>query len=53
MSAGLTNKDIASRLHLSVGTVERHLATCYRKLGLRNRSEATRYAMRHGLYRDT
>ena len=53
VSAGLTNKDIASRLHLSVGTVERHLATCYRKLGLRNRSEATRYAMRHGLYRDT
>ncbi len=53
VSAGLTNKDIASRLHLSVGTVERHLATCYRKLGLRNRSEATRYALRHGLYRDT
>jgi predicted ATPase/DNA-binding NarL/FixJ family response regulator/DNA-binding XRE family transcriptional regulator len=53
VSAGLTNKDIAARLHLSVGTVERHLATCYRKLGLRNRSEATRYALRHGLYRDT
>ncbi|MBV9383319.1 MAG: helix-turn-helix domain-containing protein [Streptosporangiaceae bacterium] len=49
VSAGLTNKDIAARLHLSVGTVERHLATCYRKLGLRNRAEATRYALRSGL----
>jgi predicted ATPase/DNA-binding NarL/FixJ family response regulator/DNA-binding XRE family transcriptional regulator len=49
VAAGLTNKDIAARLHLSVGTVERHLATCYRKLGLRNRAEATRYALRNGL----
>jgi non-specific serine/threonine protein kinase len=49
VSAGLTNKDIAGRLHLSVGTVERHLATSYRKLGVHNRTEATRYALRNGL----
>lgn len=49
VAAGLTNKAIAAKLHLSVGTVERHLATCYQKLGLRNRSDATRYAIRHGL----
>jgi predicted ATPase/DNA-binding CsgD family transcriptional regulator len=53
VSAGMTNKDIAGLLHLSTGTVERHLATCYRKLGLHNRSEATRYALRNGLYRNT
>jgi DNA-binding NarL/FixJ family response regulator len=36
-------------LHLSIGTVERHLATIYRKVGLRNRAEATRYAIQLGL----
>jgi DNA-binding CsgD family transcriptional regulator len=49
LSTGLTNKDIAQALHLSIGTVERHLATIYRKVGLRNRAEATRYAIRLGL----
>src|SRR5262249_51472241 len=49
VAVGLTNKAIADRLHLSPGTVERHLATIYRKLGLRNRAQATRYALRHGL----
>jgi DNA-binding CsgD family transcriptional regulator len=49
LSTGLTNKDIAEALHLSIGTVERHLATIYRKVGLRNRAEATRYAIQLGL----
>jgi predicted ATPase/DNA-binding CsgD family transcriptional regulator len=49
VATGLTNKAIADRLHLSASTVERHLATVYRKLGLRNRAQATRYALRHGL----
>jgi predicted ATPase/DNA-binding CsgD family transcriptional regulator/DNA-binding XRE family transcriptional regulator len=49
LAAGLSNKAIADELHLSEGTVERHLATIYRKLGLRNRAQATRYALRHGL----
>jgi DNA-binding CsgD family transcriptional regulator len=49
VAAGLSNKAIASQLNLSEGTVERHLATIYRKLGLRNRAQATRYALGHGL----
>ena len=49
VSAGLSNRDIAARLVLSVGTVERHLATVYRKLGVKNRVGATRYALAHGL----
>jgi predicted ATPase/DNA-binding CsgD family transcriptional regulator len=49
VAAGLSNKAIAGEMHLSEGTVERHLATIYRKLGLRNRAQATRYALRHGL----
>ena len=49
MAGGLTNKQIAARLYLSPGTVERHLTTIYAKLGLGGRVEATRYAMEHGL----
>lgn len=49
VAAGLTNREVAERLHLSVSTIERHLATIYRNLGLRGRVEASRYAARHGL----
>lgn len=44
---GLTNKEIAGRLHVSVKTVEFHLGNAYRKLGVRNRTElAVRLAPR-------
>jgi predicted ATPase/DNA-binding CsgD family transcriptional regulator len=49
LGTGLTNREIAARLYLSVPTVERHLATVYRKLGLRGRVEAARYAVANGL----
>ena len=49
LADGLSNKEIAARLYLSPGTVERHLATIYRKLGLGGRVEAARYAVEHGL----
>jgi DNA-binding CsgD family transcriptional regulator len=48
LARGLTNKQIAAQLYLSPGTVERHLATVYARLGLSGRVEATRYAMEHG-----
>jgi DNA-binding CsgD family transcriptional regulator len=44
---GRTNREIADRLVLSVHTVERHLANCYRKIGARNRSDATAFALRY------
>ena len=49
LAAGMSNKQIAAELYLSPSTVERHLATIYRKLGLTGRVEAARYALAHGL----
>ena len=49
LGRGMTNREIAATLYLSVSTVERHLATVYRKLGLRGRVEAARFAVANGL----
>jgi len=46
IATGSTNKEIASRLHLSPHTVKEHTSAIYRKLGVRNRAEATRQAQR-------
>jgi DNA-binding NarL/FixJ family response regulator len=44
-----TNKQIASTLHLAEKTVESHRANLLRKLGMRDRVELVRYAIRRGL----
>ena len=49
LAAGRTNKEIAAELFLSPATVERHVANLYRKIGVRRRTEATAYALSHGL----
>jgi DNA-binding NarL/FixJ family response regulator len=46
---GLPNGDIARRLWITEQTVKFHLSNIYRKLGVGNRTEATRYAYRNGL----
>ena len=40
--------EIASRLHLSPGTVRNHLSAAMQKLGARNRAEAVQMAQRKG-----
>jgi DNA-binding NarL/FixJ family response regulator len=44
-----TNKQIAEILHLSEKTVESHRANVLSKLGMRDRVELARYAIRRGL----
>ena len=44
-----TSKDIAQALFISIKTVERHRQNILDKLGMRDRVELTRYAIRRGL----
>lgn len=48
-SLGLTNAEIAARLHVSVHAVKFHLAGVYRKLGVSNRTKAAGLYLRAGL----
>ncbi|MFQ5596174.1 MAG: DNA-binding response regulator [Anaerolineae bacterium] len=48
LAHGLTNKDIAQTLFISVRTVEAHLRNIYGKLGARSRTEAALWAVKHG-----
>jgi DNA-binding NarL/FixJ family response regulator len=49
ISEAHTNREIATTLHLAEKTVESHRANILRKLGMRDRVELVRYAIRRGL----
>ena len=49
IAEGLTSEEIAGPLVISRKTVDRHRANILEKLGMRNRVELTRYAIRRGL----
>ena len=49
LAGGLSNKEMAERLTLSVGTVRLHVSNILAKLGAPNRTTAAAIAMKHGL----
>ena len=49
LARGLSNDAIGKELWVAEQTVKFHLTNIYRKLGVSNRTEATRYAYEHGL----
>ena len=49
VAEGLTDQEVAQKLHLSPRTVGRHLSSVYRKLGVRSRTAAARAAAERGL----
>jgi len=48
LARGLTNREIAEHLEISIKTVDTHRGHVLKKLGLRNNSELTRFAVKHG-----
>ena len=49
LATGLTNKEIADRLSISVSTVANHIQHIFAKTQTANRTESTAYAIREGL----
>ena len=49
LARGLSNDEIAKELWVTQQTVKFHLTNIYRKLGAKNRTQATRIAQQHGL----
>jgi HD-GYP domain-containing protein (c-di-GMP phosphodiesterase class II) len=49
LGQGRSNPEIAAELHVSRKTVSSHLEHIYAKLGVKTRTEAALFAMRHGL----
>jgi DNA-binding NarL/FixJ family response regulator len=49
LAEGLSNRAIASRLHISEHTVKFHVSSIFAKLGAENRTDAVRRGVRQGL----
>ena len=49
ITQGKSNRDIGQELVITESTVRRHVSNIYDKIGVSNRTEAARYALREGL----
>ena len=49
VAAGLRNSEIAAKLFISEDTVKTHLGNVFKKVGVRDRVQLTRYALRLGM----
>lgn len=48
IAQGLSNREIASQIYLSVNSIKSHIRAAYRKMGVTRRSQAVVWATRHG-----
>jgi DNA-binding NarL/FixJ family response regulator len=48
LAQGWTNREIGEHLHISIKTVDTHRGHVLKKLRLRNNSDLTRFAVKHG-----
>lgn len=51
LSHGLTNKQVADRLHISEATVKNHVGAVLRKMGANDRAHAVRLGFERGVLR--
>ncbi|MFI0510285.1 DNA-binding NarL/FixJ family response regulator [Streptomyces canus] len=51
IAEGLSNQEIARRLHVSTATVKTHINNLFAKTGIKDRAQAVRYAYAKGLVR--
>ncbi|NEA97557.1 response regulator transcription factor [Streptomyces sp. SID13726] len=51
IAEGLSNQEIARKLHVSTATVKTHINNLFTKTGLKDRAQAVRYAYAKGLVR--
>jgi DNA-binding NarL/FixJ family response regulator len=49
VALGMRNAEVAEKLSISEQTVKSHLNTIFRKLGIRDRVQLTRYAVQAGI----
>lgn len=49
IASGLSNQDIAARLHLSINSVKSYIRCAYRTMGVTTRTQAVRWAMERGI----
>ena len=49
IAEGMTNKEIAEKLHISFHTVKSHLSALYKKINVQNRCCATHVATKYNL----
>jgi DNA-binding NarL/FixJ family response regulator len=52
IAQGLPNRDIATRLELSLNSVKTYIRTAYRKIGAERRTQAVLWGLEHGLVPD-
>ncbi|QHQ34961.1 response regulator transcription factor [Algicella marina] len=52
LASGMSNKEVARSLDISVRTVETHRKNIKRKLGISSTAGLTRYALEHGVLRE-